>query len=115
MSKDKDTYKSYWTSVDLAATCVAEAVDNGQDESEAVWETADGSYWSIYTHAAALTMQYSDNSDAYWDAMGGESVPGGHWSAVVSLLAAYAYTEDVRERYAHLRKEKEVAPSGLAN
>ena len=107
MSEDKDTYKSYWTSVDSAAVSAIEAVDNGQEEGDAVWEAADGSYWTIYTHAAALTMQYSDNTDAYWDLTGEDSVPGEHWSAVVSMLAAYAHTADVHGRYASLRKEKE--------
>lgn len=116
MSNEKNTYRDYWDSVDSAATSAIEAVDNcGQDETEAVCEAADGTYWVIYTHAAALTMQYSDNSDAYWDAIGGESVPGDCWSMIVSLLAAYAYMEDVRDRYERMRKEKEVAPTGLAN
>ena len=114
MSNEENTYKDYWTCVDAAAGSAIEAVDNGQEVGDAVWEAADGSYWTIYTHAAALTMQYSDNSNAYWDLTGEASVPGDHWSAVVCLLAAYAYTADVHGRYASLRKEKEVAPSGLA-
>lgn len=117
MSDKENTYHDYWTSVDAAAGCAMEAVDNGQDESDAIWEAADGAYWVIMTYHAALTMQYSENSDAYWEMTGETTVPGDHWSAVVCLLAAYAHVEDVRDRYAHLRKEKkeeeESAPSGL--
>lgn len=108
MSKTENTYKDYWTSVDAAASEVVEAVDeHGQEEDEALHEAADGAYWVIYTHAAARTMQYSDNSDAYWDETGGISAPGGCWSEVVCALAGWAHAADVRDRYARLRKETE--------
>ena len=108
MSETENTYKDYWTSVEVAVGYAIEAVDkHGQDEGDALHEAADGSYWSIYTHAAALTMQYSDNSDAYWEATGEACVKGECWSEVVSTLAAWAFVADVHDRYERLRKETE--------
>jgi len=107
MSGDSDTYTSYWKSVDLAVLCAVESVDEReQEEGEALHEAADGAYWVIYTHAAALTMQYSDNSDAFWESMGGDCVTGECWSEIVCKLAAWAHMADVRDRYERFRKEE---------
>lgn len=94
----EDTERDYWASVESAADDAAESVrEHGQDLSDALWEAADGSYWVIYYHAAALTCRYSPNDDALFDECGAQEFDG-HGDAV-TRMAAWAYSADVRENY----------------
>tara|TARA_R100000306_G_C4306748_1_gene108050 strand:- start:207 stop:569 length:363 start_codon:yes stop_codon:yes gene_type:complete len=116
MSKEENTYLDYWSCVERTADEVLELVNDGEDEGDMLHQACDGSYWTIYYHAAALTMKHTENDDAYWDVMGGDSVPGTHWGEVVCLLATYAFMQDVSDSYYELRTKKEEekpAPSGL--
>lgn len=93
-----DTESDYWASVHTAADDAAESIrEHGQDCGDALHEAADGSYWVIYYHAAALTLRYSPNDDAIFDECGPQSFD--NWGDCVTRCAAWAYAADVRDYF----------------
>ena len=104
-----DSYKDYWSCVESTVKDVLEGARMGSDKLDLVHEEADGSYWVIYTHAAALVMRYSDNSDAYWDVTGESSIDCEGWSELVSKLAYYAFSQDVIDKLVDVEEEQERA------
>lgn len=90
----------------MADKIVAGAVDalrSGETHDASEWISdrlhadCDGSWWVIYHHAAAATLRYSDNSDAYFDEIGDldgiDSLGQLH-----TICAYYALRADVMER-----------------
>jgi len=99
-----DTRSDYYSSVHSAAADAAESIrDHNQEASVALHAASDGSYWVIYYHAAALTLQYSDNEDAIFDECGDQTWDS-HGSAVTTM-AAWAYAADVREAFSRKFRE----------
>jgi hypothetical protein len=105
MSDDTNTRRDYYISVSAAADDAAESIrEHDADPHDAVHEAADGSYWVIYYHAAALTLQYSDNEDALFDECGAQEFDS-HGDAI-TRMAAWAYLADVRDWFArHYRED----------
>jgi len=71
--------------------------DEGMDESDAIHQVVDGSYWVIYTHANFQVLMCSDHHDAYMEDFGDvptEGRDGLNWAA----LAYAAMARDVSER-----------------
>lgn len=62
---------------------------------EYIWQSVDGSYWVIYTHANFQVIFVSDNHDAYMDEYGEPPIQGGdiNWAA----LAFGAMQRDVQD------------------
>lgn len=67
----ENTRHKYYSSVrDIAKDIISEQKrDPSLDESDQIWESVDGSYWVIYTHAAFATLWFSDNWLAVNDAI----------------------------------------------
>jgi len=88
----------YYQGVRSAAEQVAELVAEGMDESDALHQTVDGSYWVIYTHANFQVLMCSDHHDAYSEEYGEVPVSGSdiNWAA----LAYAAMARDVSEQVA---------------
>ena len=80
---------------------LAQEVDNlvkneGMEESDALHQVVDGSYWVIYTHANFQVLMCTENHDAYSEEYGEPPVSGNdiNWAA----LAYAAMSRDVQER-----------------
>jgi hypothetical protein len=87
----------YYQGVRTLAETVASLVkDEGMDESDALHQTVDGSYWVIYTHANFQVLMCSDHHDAYSEDFGEPPVSGNdiNWAA----LAYAAMARDVSEQ-----------------
>jgi hypothetical protein len=87
----------YYQGVRSIAEEVASLVKNeGMDESDALHQTVDGSYWVIYTHANFQVLMCSEHHDAYSEEFGEAPVTGAdvNWAA----LAYAAMALDVSER-----------------
>jgi hypothetical protein len=94
-----DTSHDYWSAVRSAADDAAESIrEFGADPGDALHEAADGSYWVIYYHAAALTLQYSPNDSAIFDECGPQSFDG--YGDAITQMAAWAFAADVNESFA---------------
>ena len=90
--------QQYWEAVRGIAEDCAQAVRVGDycDMSDAIHESVDGSYWVIYYHAAAQTVQYTDNQDAVCDVYGDDPFTGCTTVSEVHTRAAYfAMVQDV--------------------
>lgn len=89
--------KEYYEGVRGLAEEVSNLVKNeGMDESDALHQTVDGSYWVIYTHANFQVLMCSDHHDAYSEDFGEPPVSGDsiNWAA----LAYAAMARDVSEQ-----------------
>lgn len=87
----------YYAGVRGLAEEVSNLVKNeGMDESDALHQTVDGSYWVIYTHANFQVLMCSDHHDAYSEDFGEPAVSGDtiNWAA----LAYAAMARDVSEQ-----------------
>lgn len=92
-------YSCYWSYVDDVAT---EAIESrhGGDPDRFIDETADGTSWVIYTHAAAQTLLHSQNESAAFDSLGSDALSGCEsYGEVVSRLAYFAIRADIEEAY----------------
>ncbi len=105
MSEEQDTYREYWENVErIGADAIQEAIefsDDAQDAIDAVTqqidESVDGSYWVIYTHAAAKGLIHSDNEDAIFDeGIGMEGVDS--YSDAMTKMMYFALNRDVWDR-----------------
>ena len=70
-------------------------ITNAEGLDEYLWQSVDGSYWVIYTHANFQVLFVSDNHDAYMEDFGEPPVEGSDikWAA----LAYAAMRRDVHE------------------
>ena len=92
-SYNEDSRQDYWESVTSIA---GEANSLPEDErDDFVWQSVDGSYWVIYTHAAIKVYQYSDNDSLLFDELGTQEVD--YFSSLVCRMAFYAMRADVHE------------------
>lgn len=69
-----DSQQAYWQNVKGMAQDIIDYVkdedniDKAREQAyDRLHEDVDGSYWVIYYHAAAKTLQYSENTDAMFD------------------------------------------------
>jgi hypothetical protein len=88
----------YYSGVRVIVDDAMEEIKRGGIESregldEYLWQSIDGSYWVIYTHANFQVIFVSDNHDAYMEDYGEPPVEGGDikWAA----LAFAAMRRDV--------------------
>ena len=103
---EENTYRDYWTQVDnIGAEAVAEAIENSNDAQEAedavyefIDQSVDGSYWVIYYHAAAKTLDYTENGDAFFEAGVGGQESWESYGDVLTALAYWALRADVMDR-----------------
>lgn len=68
MGTEEATHAEYWGHV----RAIAEEASAIRDEDERrtfVDESCDGSWWTIYTHAAREAVWHSDHTDEGWDAI----------------------------------------------
>lgn len=89
----------YWTSIRANAKELADEIRKGElaseDVDDRIHEDADGSHWTIYTHANYQAIMCSDH-DPWEDVedMGGELDP----RKAMPVLAYYCVRHDVREQ-----------------
>lgn len=109
MSNDTET--NYWASVRVAADDAAESIrEHGQDACDALFEACDGSYWTIYYHAAGAMLQWSPNDDAIFDECGPQTFDS--YGDACTKMAAWAYFADVRDYFFETYDESGVRLDG---
>jgi len=88
----------YYQSVRGLAEEVAERVKTGEDESDAMHELVDGSYWVIYTHANFQVLMCSDHHDAYSEEYGSAPVEGAdiNWAGLAYATLARDVSDQVQ-------------------
>lgn len=93
----------YWTSIRSLAKGLAEEIRKGElapeDVEDRLHEDADGSYWTIYTHANYQAIMCSDHDP--WDDVrdSGEPVSGDVCNGQpTAVLAYYCVRHDTREQ-----------------
>jgi len=102
---EENTYRDYWTNVEsIGADAVQEAMQHSGDANEAlemvrehIDQSVDGSYWVIYTHAAAKGLIHSDNESAFFD-HGMDASGWEDYGTVVTQLMYFALHQDVWDR-----------------
>lgn len=103
---EENTYKDYWTQVEnIGHEAIFQAIENSNDAQEAedavyefIEQSVDGSYWVIYYHAAAKTLEYSDNENAYFEEHDGGQESWQSYGDVLTALAYWALRADVMDR-----------------
>lgn len=110
--KDETSYRAYWDSVQSIAEEAKEAEKRGEDASDFIHESVDGSWWVIYTHANVAVLQHTTNEDAAFEQMGSDALIGvDSFGEVMQRLAFWAMRTDVEEAFAELPDEDaEVTP-----
>jgi hypothetical protein len=92
------TAKEYWDSVESYAREVFDAVQEGEDEGDALHERIDQSDWIIYTAHSLAVLNHTESDDAAFDEMGSTSLEGCESTAeVYTRLAFYAMRADVAD------------------
>ena len=103
------SYHEYFTTVHTIAD-EAYALQKEEDSEAAadfIWESIDGSWWVIHTHAARAVLAHSPNDEALLDVHG--SVEVDSFAEFYSQAAFYAMKADVEDRLAVLEEEDDEA------
>ena len=93
----------YWTSIRSTAKGLAEEIRKGElaaeDVEDRLHEDADGSYWTIYTHANYQCIQCSDHDPWEDVADSGEPLSADMANGQpTAILAYYCVRHDTREQ-----------------
>ena len=101
------SYHEYFTTVHaIAEEAYALQKEGGSDAAaDFIWDSVDGSWWVIYTHAARAVLAHSPNDEALLDVHG--SVEVDSFAEFYSQAAFFAMKADVEERLAVLEEEDE--------
>ncbi len=104
---EENTFKDYWTQVEsIGQEAVAQALEEPHSDAdearehvyEFINQSVDGSYWVIYYHAAAKTLEYTDNDDAFFESGVGGQESWQSYGDVLTALAYWALQQDVMDR-----------------
>lgn len=99
------TYSQYWKEVaELAADCVKEAKERGDELSDIIHESVDGHQWIIYTayHTDVLKHTECDVSERFAE-FGGPDLTRG-WEGMTAQAAYLALESDVSDAAYKLRE-----------
>ena len=97
------TSADYYSQViDIADTLndpekLAEEYGEDRDKFEVLDEIVDGHEFVIYNFKAMKVLEYSDNTDAYFDEMGAYTMEDGFFSSLPPL-AYFAMRQDIVDR-----------------
>ena len=87
----------YWKEVESVAQ---QAVEDGDDTGEVVFELLDGHNFLIYTGKAFAVLWWSENEEALFDELGEETFDT--WSGAIESMAYYAMRADVFDRMSRM-------------
>ena len=91
----------YWSSIRSCAKGLADEIRKGElapdDVEDRLHEDADGSYWTIYTHANYRAIMCSDH-DPWDDVRDSGASPADSDSQPTAILAYYCVRSDTREQ-----------------
>jgi len=101
------TEREYWEDVEGLAQEVLQREADGDELSDAIHETVDGSQWVIYYARARRTLEYSPNEDAVFD--DGEFLGRiGSMGEFLTLAAFCAMRADVSAKVQELMAERDL-------